>query len=80
MKSEPALLVYQGQFLPAALKAERTTEEEVLAGLRAQGLASVAEAGAVVLETNGELSVLRDASPGPQSALRGVVGAQNKPK
>ncbi|MCC2546455.1 DUF421 domain-containing protein [Hymenobacter sp. BT175] len=70
VKSEPALLVYQGKFLPAALKAERMTEEEVLASLRAQGLCSVAEAGAVVLETSGELSVLRDAKQGPEFTLR----------
>lgn len=76
VKSEPALLVYQGQFLPAALRAERITEAEVLAGLRGQGLASIAGAGAVVLETNGELSVLRAAGPEPQSALRGVTGAR----
>lgn len=72
VKSEPALLVYQGQFLPAALRAERLTEAEVLAGLRAQGLTSLSEAGAVVLETSGELSVLRDAGPGPQAVLAGV--------
>lgn len=74
IKSEPTLLVYEGQFLAAALQAERITEGEVLAGLRAQGLASIAEAGAVVLETSGELSVLRHAGPGPQSVLRGVAG------
>nr|WP_316931997.1 YetF domain-containing protein [Hymenobacter sp. DG25B] len=75
VKSEPALLVYQGQFLPAALKEERITEDEVLASLRAHGLASIADAGAVVLETNGELSVLRHAGVGPDSVLRGVAGA-----
>ena len=49
------------------------TEAEVLAGLRAQGLSSVAEA--VVLEVSGELSVLRNTTPGPQSVLKGVTGA-----
>ena len=73
VKSEPTLLVYQGYFLAAALKAERMTEAEALAGLRVQGLSSAAEA--VVLEASGELSVLRNTAPGPQSVLKGVTGA-----
>ncbi|CAA9346227.1 MAG: FIG00989832: hypothetical protein, partial [uncultured Chloroflexia bacterium] len=48
VKSEPTLLVYDGHFLPGALRAERVTQEEILAELRLQGLASVAEAAAVV--------------------------------
>lgn len=72
IKAEPALLVYQGHFLPAALKAERVTEAEVLAVLRAQGVPSVAEAAAVVLETSGELSVLRHTDSGQQSTLQDV--------
>lgn len=50
------------------------TEAEVLADLRAQGLSSVA----VVLEASGELSVLRNTTPGPQSVLKGVTGARNE--
>jgi uncharacterized membrane protein YcaP (DUF421 family) len=74
VKSEPTLLVYQGRFLAAALRAERLTEGEVLAQLRAQGLASVAEAAAVVLENSGDLSVLKQTTSGPQSVLAGVQG------
>ena len=72
MKAQPTLLVYDGHFLPGALKAERVTEEEILAALRAQGLASLAEAAAVVLETGGDLRVLRRSTPGPQSVLWNV--------
>ena len=52
------------------------TEAEALAGLRVQGLSSAAEA--VVLEASGELSVLRNTTPGPQSVLKGVTGARNE--
>ena len=72
VKAQPTLLVYDGHFLPGALKAERVTEEEILAALRAQGLASLAEAAAAVLETGGDLRVLRRSTPGPQSVLRNV--------
>ncbi|GAA4359214.1 DUF421 domain-containing protein [Hymenobacter saemangeumensis] len=74
VKSEPTLLVYQGQFLQAAMQAERVTEAEILAGLREKGLGSVAEAAAVVLETGGELSILKDSASGPHSVLRDVRG------
>jgi uncharacterized membrane protein YcaP (DUF421 family) len=76
IKAEPALLVYQGEFLPDALKSERVTKAEVLAVLRAQGVPSVQEAAAVILETSGEMSVLRQTSPGHDSTLRDVP---NKP-
>lgn len=77
VKSEPTLLVYDGHFLPGALRAERVTEEEILAELRAQGLASVAEAAAVILETGGDLSVLKQTTSGPQSVLRNVPMPRN---
>jgi len=78
VKSEPTLLVYQGAFLSAALKAERVTEAEILAGLRAQGLTSVTEAAAVVLETGGDLSILKNTTDGPQSVLQDVPQPQTK--
>lgn len=76
-KSEPTPLAYQGAFLSAALKAERITEAEILAGLREKGLASIA-AAAVVLETGGDLSVLKSTT-GPQSVLRDVPRSEKQP-
>ena len=76
IKAEPTLFAYQGQFLPDALRSERVTEAEVLAVLRAQGVPSVTEAAAVILETSGEMSVLRQTNPGEHSTLRDVP---NKP-
>ncbi|TDN38485.1 DUF421 domain-containing protein [Hymenobacter sp. UV11] len=72
VKAEPTLLVYQGAFLPAAMRTERITEHELLAALRQHGLASVDKAAAVVLENNGQLSVLKQTTTGPDSALRDV--------
>lgn len=78
VKSEPTLLVYRGAFLPAALKAERVTEAEILAGLRAQGIASLTDAAAVVLETGGDLSIMKDTTDGPKSVLQDVPQPQEK--
>lgn len=57
VKSEPALLFYDGDYLNHAMKKERVTKEEVWAAVRAQGLASMAEVGGVVLETDGSFTV-----------------------
>lgn len=56
---DPALLLYRGELLPAALKKARVTEDELRAALRAAGLPMLDEAEAVVLETDGSFSVVR---------------------
>ena len=43
------------------MRAQRITREEVLAALRASGAAEVGEIAAVVLETDGSISVVQDA-------------------
>ena len=67
IKAEPALLVHRGRFLERAMKAERITREEILAALRASGAAGVDGTAAVVLETDGTLSVV--GKPDPDGAL-----------
>ncbi|WP_426060792.1 DUF421 domain-containing protein [Hymenobacter sp. B1770] len=74
VKAEPTLLVYQGQYQQEAMRVERVTEGEILAGLRERGISSLMEAAAVILETDGTLNVLKQAPSGPQSALTPVTG------
>jgi len=57
VKSEPRLLLHRGEFLNDAMRRERVTREEVLAALRKSGAASPEAVRAVVLETDGDLSV-----------------------
>lgn len=59
VKSEPALLLFQGRYLDDALRRERVSREEVRAAIRAAGQASLSEVTAVVLETDGTFSVVR---------------------
>ena len=58
VKSAPRLLLYEGPFLDRDLLEERVTREEILAALREKGVTRVENAGAVVLETDGTLTVL----------------------
>lgn len=64
VKSTPALLLHRGVFLDAALRRERVTEGEVRAAIRASGIAAVEDVHAAVLETDGTISVIRDAGAG----------------
>lgn len=58
VKSEPRLLVRDGRILPGAVRAERLSESEILQALRAAGHPRLEDVAAVVLETDGTLSVL----------------------
>ena len=58
IKSTPALLFYRGSFLQHELKKERITQEEINAKLRQKGIEDVRTVDAVVLETDGTLSVI----------------------
>jgi uncharacterized membrane protein YcaP (DUF421 family) len=57
VKSEPVLL-YRSGFLPRTMREARVTEDEVRQAARASGKASLDDVAAVVLETDGTLSVL----------------------
>lgn len=59
VKAEPTLLLYQGQLIDQALRTQRVSAEEVRSAARQQGIAELAELEAVILETNGEFSVIK---------------------
>ncbi|EPX58975.1 hypothetical protein D187_003352 [Cystobacter fuscus DSM 2262] len=67
VKSEPLLLFHQGRFLPRAMRRARVVEQEVLAVMREQGVARLDSVEAVVLETDGSLSVLRRPDKPPET-------------
>jgi uncharacterized membrane protein YcaP (DUF421 family) len=75
VKSTPRLLAYRGAMDLRAMREERVTEAEVLQALRQSGVDGLSGARAVVLETDGSLSVIsRDQAPDDNSALRNVRG------
>lgn len=68
IKSTPTLLVYKGQMLKEFMRKERIDEDEIYAVIRENGLSALSQAEAVVLETDGSLSVIKQ-SLDPQSAV-----------
>ena len=58
VKAEPTLLTHKGKFLRKAMRKSRISEAEIYSALRAHGMFDLADASWVVLETNGELTVI----------------------
>ena len=74
VKAEPRLLLLDGQFLDKALLDERVTRGEVRSAARSHGAASLSQIHAIILETDGSLSVIKSGAGGDNSALEGVKG------
>jgi len=58
VKGEAALLFYEGEILHEIALHERITPPEIHAAMRESGFAHIGNVGAVILETDGSLSVL----------------------
>lgn len=73
VKSEPTLLLYQGQFLHAVMRRERVSQEEIEAAVRQAGLSDPTAVAAVVLETDGTFSVIQHSEQQELAKLAGVT-------
>lgn len=58
VRSEPSLLLRNGELLPDAMRRQRITEDEIRSAIRSAGVEDAAKVAAVVLEADGELSVI----------------------
>lgn len=72
VKAEPSLLYFNDGFLERELRQERVTKVEVLAAIRAQGIGSMGDVDAVVLETDGTFTVLKKTGHSGESTLDNV--------
>ncbi len=74
-KAKPALFLYKGKFQRQAMDRERVPESEILAAVRSHGIADLEDVGAVVLETDGNFSVIGKLGEAT-SSLADVTGFQ----
>jgi len=72
VNSKPCLLLEKGEFLTEKMRVERVTESEIRMAIRAKGVAAVEEIEAVVLETDGSLSVIKKSSNDSRTSLSDV--------
>ncbi|WP_128892402.1 DUF421 domain-containing protein [Erythrobacter sp. HKB08] len=73
VRSEPKLLLRDGEFQDEALANERVTRDEVEAAIRKDGHGRVEEITAVVLESDGSMSVIVEGKSDDCTALRSVL-------
>jgi uncharacterized membrane protein YcaP (DUF421 family) len=72
--SRPTLLLNDGRPIPEALDRQRITMSELRQAVRATGFGDMSSVAAVVLETDGSMSVISTQQSGNRSALEGVSG------
>lgn len=72
VKATPSLLVYKGELLEHVMKKERVTHEEVYAKAREKGFSSLKDVDAVVMETDGSLTIISDMSSEGAKAMKQV--------
>lgn len=74
VNGEPSLIFHNGNFLSEAMRHERVTKEEMLSAARTQGVADLGTVDSIVLETNGQVSVVLKGEGRGQSAMEDVEG------
>ena len=62
VKGEPTLLLFRGALREGAMRRERVTRDELGAAARDAGIDRLDDVGAAVLETDGTITILRDAT------------------
>jgi predicted outer membrane repeat protein len=70
--ADPTLLYYRGELRTSALRGVRLTQAELRATVRQHGAGSLEEVAAIVMESDGTLSVIKSSSFGDGGALAGT--------
>lgn len=69
INSSPTLVFYNGEFIPEALEKEVITKEEIYAEIRKFRIHRMEDVKAVVMELNGEFTVVKKSSGGKETSL-----------
>ena len=70
IKSSPSLIFYKGEMIKKTMRAERITEDEVHAIIREKGFSTTENIDAVVLETDGSLTVIKSVEDFSDGSLK----------
>lgn len=72
IKFQPEVVYYRGEFCRQAMRSTRVSEREIRAAARESGQATLDKVAAVVLETDGTLTVIKQAESEEIGTLEGV--------
>jgi uncharacterized membrane protein YcaP (DUF421 family) len=76
VKAEPTLLYFQGRYLEDALRRQRVTHAEVQQAVRSHGVQRLEDVAAVVMETDGSMTVMKRSEGKALTALAGVANTE----
>lgn len=76
IKADPAFLYRDGRYLEEVMKKKRIVAEEILQAAISNGISSMSQVEAVVLEPDGSLSVIKKAERTGQSTLENVKDSE----
>jgi len=62
MTADPCLLYFRGDFISKTMKAQRVTQAQLVAAVRSQGMDSLQNVEAIVMESSGRITVIRQES------------------
>ncbi len=74
VRASPSLLVRNGEFCRGTMRRERVTEPEILSAVRASGASGVEDTAAVVLESDGTISVIQGSGDSQQNGSEPLAG------
>ena len=72
INSSPTMVFYRGEFLEDAMKKEVLTREEIYAEIRKYRMLDVDQVEAVVMELNGELTVIKKSQGASHTSLEDI--------
>lgn len=75
--SQPTLLYYRGRFIDKAMRKQRVRKDSVLGTVRKNKFSSLDEVEAIILETDGSLSVIGKSSQTNQSSYKDILERQD---
>lgn len=70
VKSSPVLMVYKGELLERNRRKERIHTDEIWAILREKGFSALDQIDAIILETDGSLSVIKEVQSRESEAIK----------
>lgn len=73
VSSNPSLIYYNGNFIKKKLKKERIREDDVISVVRKRGFGNLDEVQAIVVETDGELSVIKKTGGGGELTYKELL-------
>jgi uncharacterized membrane protein YcaP (DUF421 family) len=74
--SQPRLLYYKGNFIDKNLRKERLLEEDLVGAVRKKKFASLDDVEAIVLETDGQFSVIKKSSNTQSSTIHELAASE----